>query len=168
MPPKSANDIKSRIELYAGRPVTLENIDTWLAALITEVGLLKSTVAELKVSLTQKENRIQELEASKLNLSPDNQFFSYAAIANANPNEKQSPVEIAVLAAVRKEKTRSQQIERNVIIHGVAKSGTDQDADRDDITKVDEILNVLQIKRADVKRQARLKRKDSAVSSHDL
>ena len=52
-----------------------------------------------------------------------------------------------------------------MIISGVAKSGTDQEAENNDIKRVDEVLNVLQIKRTDVKRQARLKRKENAASS---
>ena len=115
---------------------------------------MEARVTKLVTDLKIANDKIIELEKTPMTSTAKiDSPFSFSAMLKG----------VALLALVAKENRDKSRIENNIIINGIVESIGD-DPLANDINKVNDVLNVLNLSRNDVKKQTRIKNKSNSNS----
>ena len=123
---------------------------------------MEARVTKLVTDLKIANDKIIELEKTPMtSTAKTDSPFSFSAMVKGSGKNKEAGV--ALLALVAKENRDKSRIENNIIINGIVESIGD-DPLANDINKVNDVLNVLNLSRDDVKKQTRIKNKSNSNS----
>lgn len=140
--------------------VWLKQITAALNTIQTRVQILEEENKTQAITITQLKNEIIDLKATatvSTTSIPGQATFS-SIVAN---NNKKSEAEMVMLTKVAQKFKERLKIENNIIISGLTESQLEdqEDRDKEDLTKVERMLEVLGVEKSKFKRSVRMRKR---------